>query len=402
MMVMRYRTLVGVWCAALTCLHSSGVNAQVAEVQQLKATFAALDSIAWTGHERLRASQTSRNGTVENLSIEGNSWVKVVRMDEKWAAFNKRSGESLVVGKRVDYSQFLEVLFNGRQSLQVNNGADDVRRRRYPDPTMVPAPDKPASLVLVGSVDTSPIFKGGCLASYAFGGKLIFGYVDHRRTLVEVLSEGERDPAKESAGMAKCIAITSKTPYGIYTAWLDPRHGYLPKRIEVLKQGDDRLADGTPINQCPPSKAGSIWPTGQLIEIRQVIENITFTEFAGMPVLKALTDTKTSYFEGDLQLKERSEFLVEEFRKPQARDLSITVPIPENTAVTVFQNPQIKYLWRNGEIVPDTTPAAIRTLDHLSHSRSSTGGIQYGLIALNVVVVLLLAFWIIRRRRAES
>lgn len=399
---MRFRNLVGAWCAALTCLHPSGVFAQIAEVQQLKATFAALDPVAWTGRERLRESQTSKNGTVENSSIEGNSWIKVVRKDDKWAAFGKRSGESLLFGKKIDDSMFLEVVFNGRQSLQVNNGADDVRRRRYRDPTTIPAPDKPASLMLLGSIDTNPIFKGGCLASYAFAGKLVFGYVDYVRTLPDVLSEGERDPAKNIAGMPNCMAVTSKTPFGIYTAWLDSQHGYLPKRIEVLKQGTDKLSDGTQVNQCPPVKAGTIYPTGQLIEIRQVIDNITFTEFASVPAIKSFTDTKTSYYASDQQLIETSDFGVEEFHKPDAREISHSVRIPENSVVHVFQNPQIKYLWRNGEIVPDTTPAAIRTLERLSHTQSSTGGIQYGLIAMNVAVVLLLVFWIVRRRRAES
>ena len=135
---------------------------------------------------------------------------------------------------------------------------------------------------------------------------------------MERLAGGKVDPEKALPNLPECVAVTKTDEYGTCTAWLDPRHGFLPKRIEIRKSGDDKLGH-TPINKIAPRDDGprALWPNTQMTEFHQVVDSISFADFEGVPIMQKLTDTWTYSYEKEQRITMRHEFSAEDFHLPK-------------------------------------------------------------------------------------
>ena len=379
---------------AAPLLAAQSPAAATEEVEALRASFDRLDSVAWAVRQATEYSRRPDGATTSSLFL-----LHAARSGKLWSCVERETGESLVKDKRVGYALYKEAEFDGRQAIQANTSELLPNyRRRLADPAMVPLPDGPKSMDLIGSVDGGPLFAGAGAPTYFEAGKLVFGYVESDQRLADILADAVAAAENARADLPACVAVASGTPYGRYAVWLDPEHGFLPRRIEVTKHHVDKLANGTPLNQARRSKSGSIRPVTELTEVRQVIDDIAFAEFNGSPVIAALRDTSTSIYSDAQQLIVKHQFSIQEFRSSAPSDFSPKVHIPDGASVRVARDPNIKYVWRDGEIVTDTAPGATRSVKGLAYKPAKRGMTSYALIALNVLAIGAIVAWIVRRR----
>ena len=193
-----------------------------------------------------------------------------MRIGDKWAVV-KQTGDAWGPQGILDGSAFYDVVFNGRQSLQVGTLQTEVRRRPVSNGCGRPRAEN-TEMVLAGSVDRSPIFDRGSLYSYCYAGKLIFGHLGNSGPILcrKRYRMGNRQRDNDNRTLPDCVVIVKRRPFGQYTAWLDAANGFLPRRIELIRRGSDRQDDGTPVNEYPRYKPTSFRPSTQLVEVRRV------------------------------------------------------------------------------------------------------------------------------------
>jgi beta-lactamase regulating signal transducer with metallopeptidase domain len=330
---------------------------EVEPLKQLKASLARINKIAFAAVNRTTITTTATpNGECGNQK-----WIKVVRDGDKWAVVVKKSGTMLYEGKPRGFSTFHDVLFNGDQAIQINQAHDggpplDKRDSRPPfgDPRQVPLPTESKEMLVMGSVDGSPPMQGVQPIEFLDSGRLLFGRLTAVDVLVERLAGGKVDPEKALPDLPECVAVTKTGEYGTCTAWLDPRHGFLPKRIEMRKRGDDKTGD-TPINKIAPRDDGprALWPSTQMTGFDQVVDNISFADLGDVPVIQKLTDTWMYSYEKEQHLTLRNEFAAEDFHFPKAEEVSLTIKVPDHTVVTMHGQRDSGYQWYHGKIVRD-------------------------------------------------
>ena len=327
-------------------------------IKQLRASLARINKIAFTSLTRTYITTTATpNGECGNQK-----WIKVARDGDKWAIVVKDLGTMLYEGKPSGFSTFHDVLFNGDQAIQINQAhrgggpplGERDSRPPFDDPRQVPLPTESKEMLVMGSIDGSPPMNGVHPIAFLDTGRLLFGHLAAVDTLVERLAGGNIDPEKALPDLSGCVAVTKTDEYGTCTAWLDPRHGFLPKRIEMRKSSGDKLGD-TPINKIAPRDDGprAIWPNTQMTGFHQVVDNISFADLGGVPVMQKLTDTWTYTYEQEQRLTLRNELAAEDFHLPKAEEISLTIKVPDHTVVVMHGQRDSGYQWYHGKIVRD-------------------------------------------------
>lgn len=364
------------------------------ELRLCKDSFERLNRIAWTARQ-----QTKMTRIPDNTSISVDYYIEGAVLGSRWTCLSKQTGTVLAFGQPADYSLFQNVVGNGAQVIQMNSSdLDSQYRKRFAQAVEVPTPANPKSMVLIGSLDTSMPFQRGTRYGYFYAGRLIFGNLEENMTLYDLVSGGNLDPSHARPDLLRCIVVSAVGDYGEYVAWLDPDHGCLPARVEVRKSGGAKFASGVSIDESSRAQAGSIFPTSQLTSLHQVIADVSFASLDGMPLIQSFTDMTVNKYADGQECIVRTELKLQEIRSPVESDFELRVRPPEDTKVNVFKDPKIKYVWQDGKIVPDTTPATVKTLEGLSHKPQQGQLLKFLLIALNLFVVAFFAYWVMRRR----
>jgi beta-lactamase regulating signal transducer with metallopeptidase domain/uncharacterized GH25 family protein len=322
------------------------------EIERFKASIASLKQIAWTAHERTEISRMP-----DKAACAHEKWMTAARDGEKWAALKKETGDILLDGKPLEYSTFREVVFNGDQTLLINPNHGGLQRKRFASPELVPLPTDSKSMQLIASGDgTSPV---GNAAPFDFlhSGRIVFGHLNSYDFLPALLSGGKVDPNQKLAELPDCVAVTNVSHSGTCTAWLDSKHGFLPRRIDLRKTGNDKLGTST-INKVPAIKDPRIWPGSKLVEYRQLVDNVSIAELNGKPVIQKLTDTETHIYDDGQRLTFRNEFTIDELHSPGPDAFSPTIKIPDHTIVMMHMSRDSGYQWFGGKIVRDSEVAA--------------------------------------------
>jgi hypothetical protein len=366
-----------------------------AEVQQLRNSFERNQKVAWTAIERLVMSREP-----DGLSISSDASYGVTRIGDQWAVVERTAGENFGGGRKIPFAMYMETVSSAGQAVQLQwSPREPPERSKFVASTSPPALtwNVRTSAIVAGALDGLPP-SGNPIQSYLGHGALVFGYIDPGSRLADVLSGGERVHDQNDPELSNCVVIESKTDRGMYKAWLDPAHALLPRRIHVRTAGSDKLLDGKPLSSAPRDRPGSIYPTSQLSQIDRLVDNVKFAEFGGAPVIKAFRNVTTDLYADGQKLVKRVDFNIDAFLVPSAESVSLTVPIPDNTPVVVRRDPHIPYVWRDGKIVPDTTPGVARAVEGVRHAPAPRSTTQYVMIALNVVVIGAIVTWIVRRR----
>jgi hypothetical protein len=261
-------------------------------------------------------------------------------------------------------------------------------------------------MVVAGSLDGTPPYKDRGPNDYLESAGFVFGYMASGSQLPELLSGAVTVKAKSRKELPDCIPLEKKGELGTFTAWLDPRNGFLPRRLELRKSRSDKLGrQGPTVGEftVPP---GKIYPTAKLISTFLVIDSMDIGDFGGIPVIRAYSSTDTYSYADGQSLKFHTTFSMGDLRKPEEKDFSPTIPIPDGTPVNMQTAPQIRHVWHQGRIEVDSTPDALRVYEGVKHLHGHGPWYAQGrylFVAANVAIaVLLFAIWIVRRSRSSS
>ena len=208
---------------------------------------------------------------------------------------------------------------------------------------------------------TKPRFKLR-LDSLGVAARALEGYIpgDQEKPLWQILQSAStlrvRD-TMETVGSHQTYVLEAETEHGRYTLWIDPEHGFNPRRIVVERQGG-HLLDGRVLSSPPlkPAKAGNaLFPTVPLKGHRVVLDSVEIERigdtFVPTEAKISLTRTyssdekvvfTTSYKRTGIDLDPDFEAIGDAF----------VLDVSDGTAVLNVDLQMIKYQWQGGKVVP--------------------------------------------------
>lgn len=180
-------------------------------------------------------------------------------------------------------------------------------------------------------------------------------------TLPEVLGKSKLSARKVNIDDKLLWVLEATGKWGSHTLWLDPAAGYLANRIEQRKKGADWGEFGKPLDSLQPYPEGDAYfPAGRLTESTIIVDGVSTKRFGAVDVPIAFTVRDTKRFDNGQAVTLTSSVRVREvdfdpdFAK---KDLfTISSPIADGTPVTVADEPNIAYQWRDGKIVKRVDP----------------------------------------------
>ncbi|MGQ0634711.1 MAG: hypothetical protein ACT4QC_08880 [Planctomycetaceae bacterium] len=209
---------------------------------------------------------------------------------------------------------------------------------------------------------------------------------DGNQPLWRVMSDAssvELLPEPEMIGTAKTFALKSRGKFGEHSVWLDPEHGYLPRKIEIRKCADDLfdslsldVLDGSRLmisgvaNKPRPARPSRPPPPGG-VKLRETkartltswtirIDDVKLERVSGVPVMTAFEQTTEYAFDdGTIELT-RSRLQVRHLdfdaRDWPANAFQLWIDIPDGYQVSVYQDASGKmdltkqYEWWQGRV----------------------------------------------------
>jgi hypothetical protein len=199
--------------------------------------------------------------------------------------------------------------------------------------------------------------KDQVLAS-AYGGNYLDGFLWGDKQSIDVIlkenSEITIRSEMENVNGTDCHVIDANTPYGKYTLWFDPEHGYNIAKAKSYKSGNDLYFD-KPVNVKLNSQSGVRMINKPPGEIENVDFSLEITEFQKVgdiwvPV-KSETQITTKY-------DDRTTIYTKHLKrthvnlKPDFEAVKAFVPdIPEGTKISDIEDPQTSYIWQNNKKV---------------------------------------------------
>ena len=173
----------------------------------------------------------------------------------------------------------------------------------------------------------------------ALGGKI---YGNNHKSAAELLGESADLTLRneqENIGGTPCYVLEATTEYGKVTAWIAAAKGYIALKWSIHKTSSNLFDD-------KPLSSDSWLAVFDSAEVQKV--NGVFVTTGGCLTLTG------SYTEG------RSIYLCYKYKiseieiNPDFETLGAFVfNLPDGTPVQITENPGIRYIWLNGEIVPD-------------------------------------------------
>ena len=184
---------------------------------------------------------------------------------------------------------------------------------------------------------------------------VMHGYLG-RNFLYTLLRQGNPSVSSVRVNNIDAIRVDSRTVWGKLTIWLDPGRGYLPRRVQQIKDTKDLVEANLTIEAAK-------WKG----EFAGVDSNKVGIDFTVDVDYSPPSDTKSGHDIRDLRIEsvETDRYASGETRTttskthvydldysqqpPQAFDL--TTPVPDKTHVDVENHENLAYEWRGGEIV---------------------------------------------------
>ena len=368
-------------------------------VARLRAAFQSADGFECIIRENFDVVRTSDGATqVEEF------WLRLRKHGTRWATLQKRKVKMWWDSAITDVDIVQEFVAD-EQSLQIN--CRETSREGFGGgaESLEPAPFVAGKkYVVLGSLSGGPTTAENPPYTFLYSAKVIFGYLDlgGREFLPDILEGGGVTGTRvssDSGTQGQVVQLESNGPYGKHTVWIDPAAGYLPTRIEVVKQGP-HVMNGTKISsQKRRPNDGDIWPNQKLIRYRQRIENIVTQTVDDHPLIAGFTMTQVyEYDQGD-SLTWTHRVAIQDVRTSLDWDdaslFQPTIEIPDGTRVYVNDSRNIDYIWSGGEIVLD--PSLERAVARRMH-RYMTKSRKW-LVAANIVALLVFGtIWAVRRK----
>jgi hypothetical protein len=215
--------------------------------------------------------------------------------------------------------------------------------------------------------------------------------------LPAILRQGSLSVRKERQRDRDYWVLQSKGQWGFHEVWFAQSQPSIPVYIVQRKQGEDKHFENKPVNSMPAVrlKDGST----VRIERLEVVYNATQIANVGNdPMVLGFTMTDRTVFSNGTAHVRQIEVAYSNFRRDPVWDKDVfKVIAPDGTPFFEQNEMQIRYEWRDGEIVKSLSEDAIKNLEGLRARRSRWIG--RGLLALGLVAIvgLLAVFWYRRR-----
>lgn len=189
------------------------------------------------------------------------------------------------------------------------------------------------------------------------GEAILYGLLlgDGSTSLIDIFSSSDSRMSKSSEmlGDYTTILLRVKSKFGTHSLWLDPNIGFLPRKIESEKSGRDLLID-EPVESIQWAKEdGGRFPNSLLRAVVVTVDGIRTRKVGERDVIVGYERTRRySFANGETHIY-RDEFDASTFEvNPEFDDdvFQLSSKIADGTRVTVFDDRNIVYEWRDGEI----------------------------------------------------
>ena len=160
-----------------------------------------------------------------------------------------------------------------------------------------------------------------------------------------------------------CLGVTGQSRYGTCTLYCDPKMGYLPRKIVVVKTGGDRYASRR------VADTRFVAPSGRAMAPSKVTFTAGSMEFRrfGNVVLPVACHVSQRYdfSDGSWHIREMAVTREDVDLRPdlQNRPGLFEPDIPEGTPLANQDNLQLPYEWHGGKPVPRVNQAALQHMD---------------------------------------
>jgi hypothetical protein len=223
-------------------------------------------------------------------------------------------------------------------------------------------------------------------------------YDSHDLSLSFLLRQGTATVRAERKGERDYWVLQSRSKWGHVEVWFDQSQPTLPVYVRQSQGSEDWVAENTPMTKYPPLK----YPDGsttRIVQIEREYGALAVDLVGTEPMVTKFYVAERTDLSDDKQIAKREEVTYKNFRRnPEwGADAFRLTAVPDGARFYDFSEPQIRYEWRDGEIVKSLSEDAINNLEGLRVKRSRWIG--RGLLALGLVAIvgLLAVFWYRRR-----
>jgi hypothetical protein len=199
------------------------------------------------------------------------------------------------------------------------------------------------------------------LTSVAYRGAPLMGifFGDDKR-VDSIFQEADKISLRNTmdvVGGSACYVIDAMTPYGEYTVWIDPQHGYNISRAEVQKEGGDLAWGEKSLNRrekMPPANqyTGSYLPTEKKA-LSFSLKNVRFEKVNDIWIPMEADYEYIKTYQDNREIKvQRHHKRTEIDLEPNFEAIGAFIPdIPDGAMVIIEESPGIAYEWRKGKPV---------------------------------------------------
>ncbi len=194
------------------------------------------------------------------------------------------------------------------------------------------------------------VYGGNYLDGFLWGDKQSIDVILKENFEISLRSE------MENVNGTDCHVIDANTPYGKYTLWFDPEHGYNMAKAKSYKSGNDLYFD-KPVNTKMNIQSGvrtAYKQPGETEYVDFLLEITEFKKFGDIWVpIESETQITTKY-------DDRTSIYTKHLKRthvdinPDFEAVKAFKPdIPEGARVRYEDEPQKNYIWQDGKAVPD-------------------------------------------------
>jgi len=176
--------------------------------------------------------------------------------------------------------------------------------------------------------------------------------------LIEYCPAPKLRDSRETVSGVSCYVLEGVSEYGKVTVWVSPEKKYALLKWSVIKTGDD-LFNSEPVSN------SNLRITNWVAEF--VVTELKEIDGSFLPAQAVLTHTIT-FADGSVDFSKHS-YTVTDIDLNSA--IAFDVNLPEGTRMYVMEEPGIRYIWRNGEIVPDMKGLSFEDIDRMVEDSNS-------------------------------
>lgn len=240
-------------------------------------------------------------------------------------------------------------------------------------------------------------------------GAFVFGSLDVV-SLAQYFETASIDPNKTPDGL---VHLISKSNFGTVDAWVDPRFGYLPRKIRIEKTGTD-LSLNREIRNINMNGDGVRFPKGRVTRLVWIANAIELARSNDIPFMRGLILVHEVHSKAGPVVTFTIKSQVETVNFDPNFDgtwLKIPINVPLHHTVTVSGAPHLPYEWNGSRAVPRIrSPSSGDTRGPLttqpgSDSTTETKQVRSSatafLVAANVVALAAILLFLYFKRRSS-